>query len=119
MQRTRSPISNEIVDWAQLGPIRSFINVLDVFNLIYSCYFTRSTPDLTKPIKNGRLGPNASFIVILSKFDRIYTCISLDQLPSILNLTNWLLGSNIDQQGPIASFSSKFIHLRANKCLLV
>ena len=57
MPRTRTLKSIEIVDWAQYGPIRSFINVLFVFNLIYICYFTRSTPNLTKPIKNGRLGP--------------------------------------------------------------
>ena len=103
-ERTSRLKSIEIVDWAKYGAITSFINVLLVFNLIYTCYFTKSTPNLTKPIKKWSIGPkvaqqgpNASFFVILSKLDQIYTCISVDQLRSILKLTNWFIGSNIDQ----------------------
>ena len=43
--------SIEMVDWAQEGPIRAFVKVLFMIELIYTCRFTRSTPKLNKPVE--------------------------------------------------------------------
>ena len=43
--------SIDMIYCAQKGPIGSFIDVLFMFELIYTCYFTRQTPMLIKPME--------------------------------------------------------------------